>query len=1006
MTVASLPVDPVLHCELTDNYGITIELLHDVFGRSNDETVSGWSLHRVPNVGFYRMLHPFLKKWSTTQSSTKTSIGKFYLAIDKQLQERGSSPYNTYRFIERFVSSDIPDTAFVPYGFDKRVGSLQAELGGCYERVQDLGAKVNEQQAEMDQLKLEFEKTKEVLTHTKDALRNVTNEKSHLQKDRICIQKKLHKANDMYESTLSDLFHVEDDLLESNSELSEVVTSLQKETSTHGGAVSFSSDFDENGQLVNFSFLTKCGGKFYSESIRQLYYSLLADQVPPAKIARTIKSVLKCFLPALNVDKLVLPRERCAGYMRREELKTLSMAHKAHTVVESKSIDLNSDGTTKCQKKIAGVTVNGMVWSLNEVPDGTADSMIEDISRELEKLRDIAHALNLPNPERINWTLFASSTSDSAATQKRFNRLVEQCREKDGERFGPVSSDAIELVENLCAMHLGSNLRKAFLDGTKAITAKNSEASVELSAQHMHREHDRTDTFIHEFCKLFGMNGVPEYGCGIRFADFLALKLGEVCPPEVSKYYHSCIGVQLERQVGSRYFVSAANATKISFLAEAAIEFLKYTGKDEGNNLEKTLYRKLHDAEELARLKADAIMFYFVYAELVMLAKSEKLKKSALDMNKHYLELQLFLQMIEDDPEAAMDKNHRVFVSEERLYGNDKSVNHRIRSKNMLIHTRLFQPDEWESSLLNPLLVAGATAMKNKLSNYAKNQLPGGKYWEPEPAVEAVLKALKPNNDICESILGLNDYLTTAIPNMHQMTRSNLVEVKKNGTMKWYQDLPQEEKSAVTELAMKRRKDVMKQYCEEEKARSKQKQEYMKRCHQKRKALREKAAKEKDQLSQQHLITTNAELREALEEIDAEEATSSSKKNKKLALIRMQINIRKKVLNQKITIPFSHHGKKRPLVNIIKELTDFIAANSPQPVPLPQPDFNPFSLVGKEILHKFSLDSGEDRWFNGVVISYNAAANTHELAYDGETEHQHFNLTEDILDGDIKIIDV
>lgn len=283
-------------------------------------------------------------------------------------------------------------------------------------------------------------------------------------------------------------------------------------------------------------------------------------------------------------------------------------------------------------------------------------------------------------------------------------------------------------------MHLGSNLRKAFLEGTKTI------ADEESSAHTQHREHDRTDTLIHEFCKLFGKHGVPEYGCGSTFAEFLELKLGEleesISNDEESMYYRSCTGVLLERQVGSRYFVSAANATKIFFLIKAAIEFLKYTGKDDGNNLERTLYNKLHNDEELLRLKADALMFYFVYAELVMLAKSEELHKSALDMNKHYLELQLFLQMVEDDPKFALNKGHRVFVSEERLYGSDKATNHRIRSKN---ESRLFQPDDWDSSLLYPLLAAGTKTMKDKLSHYAKNQLPGGKYWEADPAVKTVL---------------------------------------------------------------------------------------------------------------------------------------------------------------------------------------------------------------------------------------------------------------------------
>ena len=67
-------------------------------------------------------------------------------------------------------------------------------------------------------------------------------------------------------------------------------------------------------------------------------------------------------------------------------------------------------------------------------------------------------------------------------------------------------------------MHLLSNLRKAFLEGMK-LTCIQDEAVADLSAQQM--EHDHIDTFIHEFCKVFGKNGVPEYGCGnLTFPDF------------------------------------------------------------------------------------------------------------------------------------------------------------------------------------------------------------------------------------------------------------------------------------------------------------------------------------------------------------------------------------------------------------------------------------------------------------------------------------------------------
>jgi len=54
--------------------------------------------------------------------------------------------------------------------------------------------------------------------------------------------------------------------------------------------------------------------------------------------------------------------------------------------------------------------------------------------------------------------------------------------------------------------------------------------------------------------------------------------------------------------------------------------------------------------------------------------------------------------------------------------------------------------------------------MNAKLSSYAENQLPGGKYWNPESDVLDILKSLKPNNDLCESILGLNDHYSVAKP--------------------------------------------------------------------------------------------------------------------------------------------------------------------------------------------------------------------------------------------------
>ena len=85
-----------------------------------------------------------------------------------------------------------------------------------------------------------------------------------------------------------------------------------------------------------------------------------------------------------------------------------------------------------------------------------------------------------------------------------------------------------------------------------------------------------------------------------------------------------------------------------------------------------------------------------------------------------------------------MNKNVKVFESEGRLYGNQKKTNHCPHLQCTLIEERLFQSDEWDECLLYPVLSAGTAEMNRKLSNYAKDHLPEGKYWDPDPEVKAI----------------------------------------------------------------------------------------------------------------------------------------------------------------------------------------------------------------------------------------------------------------------------
>ena len=81
-------------------------------------------------------------------------------------------------------------------------------------------------------------------------------------------------------------------------------------------------------------------------------------------------------------------------------------------------------------------------------------------------------------------------------------------------------------------MHLGVNLRKAFLSG---VMEPDDEAE-ELGE----RKYHRVDTLVHDFCKLFGRTGVPEYASGVvSFPYFLELETStRVIPNHFSKSLH------------------------------------------------------------------------------------------------------------------------------------------------------------------------------------------------------------------------------------------------------------------------------------------------------------------------------------------------------------------------------------------------------------------------------------------------------------------------------------
>ena len=95
---------------------------------------------------------------------------------------------------------------------------------------------------------------------------------------------------------------VVDNTITENQELHEIIASMRCELE------SAEENSTTQSEKTNFSFETK-KGKFYSDTIRKLYYNLLANQVPATKIASIVESVIQCFLPNIDMSTLQLPKE-------------------------------------------------------------------------------------------------------------------------------------------------------------------------------------------------------------------------------------------------------------------------------------------------------------------------------------------------------------------------------------------------------------------------------------------------------------------------------------------------------------------------------------------------------------------------------------------------------------------------------------------------------------------------------------------------------------------------
>ena len=528
------------------------------------------------------------------------------------------------------------------------------------------------------------------------------------------------------------------------------------------------------------------------------------------------------------------------------------------------------------------------------------------------------------------------------------------------------------------------------------------------------RSRNDVDQVVHEVCKLFGHLGTPEYCHGAEaFRVYLAKesKTGD-------SYYETAKNVYLKRQVGSRYYVTACNAGILLFLRKAMVSFLNEQKMlKKLNMLETTCLKKLSNVTLLTKVRLEGLLFDKVYADLMMLVKSEILRKSSLDMNIHYSELLGFLRSITDDPKILLDSSACVFVSELNLYENNIKLNHRLHKQYLPVREVLYDcatVDTNQALLFNMIHKVG-NSMAEKLKAYKKDHLPGGKYFNPDRKTCAVLSSLAPHNDLTESVFGMNDWLTTILPNMAQSTKTVLIEFSYNKTINWLHKHEKAEKQNLIALAQRRGQAVFKEKQQEKERCLNQKIKRRAEAIELAKQKHSKSDKVIEMLKLESVISSIKELKDHVEEIRSLSIPESIKIAEIKKLIKKQAQIRSYVYHQPVTIIFSHHGVVKSDAQLLQELSKIIKQhpiNSKIQDDCALPSNHqqlsvlfdkPSLLVGVKLKHRFIVD-GKEQWFKGHIKSYRKRK--FSILYDPE-ELSDFTLDEikdDYFNGDLWIL--
>ncbi|XP_071149165.1 uncharacterized protein [Mytilus edulis] len=703
-------------------------------------------------------------------------------------------------------------------------------------------------------------------------------------------------------------------------------------------------------ELVDINIVTyNEDRKCFTPDLQQCVYGLLNCNVSCSQITPVIQHALQ--LSNRQANKL--PSRSTVNNMNVQRL-VLSHRQLSEEFKEKQNTCLLGDETSKYGHKYQGIhssDADGRIWALGvrEMTTKAGQSVLNVLKDILSDIDDASERSDNEVSKEILLNI-SSTMSDRAATQLKFNELLEEFRtsvlkEKMVDTWETLSLNEQETISKLsnffCSLHLLVHMAEA-----AASTLKESDKGFFgtehpiLDKSFLKATEPGAVRLIRIASKAFARGGDEKNGAHLHFETYIDNFLAT----------HKLRSIPLERYRGNRFNIIFSAASNVFFLADKMSAYLEAGAS---NRLLLALQFDLQIPEYVAGCKALGLISEFITIPLWCCLEDSNI--SIMDIGVHFKELVAYLE----------EMDYQKFVEGKYLMtrvDRQKVLNSRI----VLSLVKPWEHDDKVHVILQMIIPALTGVVKRLLADH----LVGGKWNNPTEDQKYKTLATPKHNKFCESVFGYLDRFIREKPNSTVLAMESYVLFCHNKTLEWLSNKPAGERHSLLEMARKDEKKMREKFKARKKVIELERQQILQEKIQETERKKEARLKKVEHYTNQVLIWG---LWQSEEEVDQALLGLKTKKDK-IEAITAQLNFRKHVLKQTVDDQSDVYNQSSIVNGKRQKFTiDKFTSNIKKlvrrayTIQINEND-NDTIIVGKKVKHGFE-ESAETKWYFGQVIS-------------------------------------